>query len=278
MTSATSLETSGPVPSSITSAAWRGAAAAARSRRLDAQLVRGAARARRALRVIAVDLPGHAARPAARGATAATSPTRGRRSRGRRRRPSARRGTLVRRPRRAAPRTEAARAGRRPAAGLAGRHRVVDRAARASRARDDDDQARSARRAAPPPLRGSRLVPARRVPPWFVSDAAALSPQATHGLLAAQREHADTRRRPWRSRPTTRVASSPGCRAGRRPLGRPGRPAAAPGCIRVCAPAAARNCVSWPTAATSSSSSGRTPCSTRSEPASSALDRVLEPG
>ena len=29
--------------------------------------------------------------------------------------------------------------------------------------------------------------------PWFVSDAAALSARATHGLLAAQREHADTR-------------------------------------------------------------------------------------
>lgn len=29
--------------------------------------------------------------------------------------------------------------------------------------------------------------------PWFVSDAAALSAEATHGLLAAQREHADTR-------------------------------------------------------------------------------------
>jgi len=29
--------------------------------------------------------------------------------------------------------------------------------------------------------------------PWFVSDAAALSSRATHGLLAAQREHADTR-------------------------------------------------------------------------------------
>jgi pimeloyl-ACP methyl ester carboxylesterase len=28
--------------------------------------------------------------------------------------------------------------------------------------------------------------------PWFVSDAAALSARATHGLLAAQREHADT--------------------------------------------------------------------------------------
>jgi pimeloyl-ACP methyl ester carboxylesterase len=29
--------------------------------------------------------------------------------------------------------------------------------------------------------------------PWFVSDATALSARATHGLLAAQREHADTR-------------------------------------------------------------------------------------
>ena len=29
--------------------------------------------------------------------------------------------------------------------------------------------------------------------PWFVSDATALSAEATHGLLAAQREHADTR-------------------------------------------------------------------------------------
>ncbi|MGZ8782762.1 MAG: alpha/beta fold hydrolase [Gaiellaceae bacterium] len=29
--------------------------------------------------------------------------------------------------------------------------------------------------------------------PWFVSDAVALSARATHGLLAAQREHADTR-------------------------------------------------------------------------------------
>lgn len=29
--------------------------------------------------------------------------------------------------------------------------------------------------------------------PWFVSDVAALSAQATHGLLAAQREHVDTR-------------------------------------------------------------------------------------
>ena len=29
--------------------------------------------------------------------------------------------------------------------------------------------------------------------PWFVSDAVALTPRATHGLLAAQREHADTK-------------------------------------------------------------------------------------
>jgi len=29
--------------------------------------------------------------------------------------------------------------------------------------------------------------------PWFVSDAAALSARATHGLLGAQREHTDTR-------------------------------------------------------------------------------------
>src|SRR5215207_5231286 len=29
--------------------------------------------------------------------------------------------------------------------------------------------------------------------PWFVSDAIALTPRATHGLLAAQREHADTK-------------------------------------------------------------------------------------
>jgi pimeloyl-ACP methyl ester carboxylesterase len=29
--------------------------------------------------------------------------------------------------------------------------------------------------------------------PWFVSDADALTPRATHGLLGAQRDHADTR-------------------------------------------------------------------------------------
>ena len=79
------------------------------------------------------------------------------------------------------------------AARLPGRDQHGDAKGTGARPRLDDHPARALGGALAPPLRRTQWYRRAVFRPWFVSDAAALTPRATHGLLGAQREHTDTK-------------------------------------------------------------------------------------